>query len=1045
MRMGSLTPDFRKVGIGMAPSPSPFLTPRPERRRPDSRGADWNSNPNRHDKDKEVNVQVLLRCRPLNEEEQRLNTPKLITCNESKREVTVSQSVASKQVDRVFTFDKVFGPKAQQRSIYDQAISPIVTEVLEGFNCTVFAYGQTGTGKTYTMEGGIRNKVGELPAEAGIIPRAVRHIFDTLEAQNADYSMKVTFSELYNEEITDLLAPEDQLKSMEDKPKKPISLMEDGKGCVIIRGLEEEAVYSANEIYNLLERGAARRRTADTLLNKRSSRSHSIFTITIYIKEGTIGDEELIKCGKLNLVDLAGSENIYRSGAREARAREAGEINKSLLTLGRVINALVEHSVHVPYRDSKLTRLLRDSLGGKTKTCIIATISPTAHCLEETMSTLDYAYRAKSIKNKPEANQKVTKAVLLKDLYMELERMKQDIRAAREKNGVYIPHERFVQDEEEKKVKNERIEQLESDLNESEKQLAKFRELYLIEQEEKLDIESELKDCKKNLETTNKSLEDLKEKYKVALSVLREKESLISKLQCSENSLIDCAKKLRVNLQDATEDISSLFGKIDRKDKLEIQNQNILYTFEEQLDKSLKDLHQIIHTSVSEQEQQLRCVEECMTTFLANKYESNEAMEVKVKKLSETYASGNMNMRKLTDSLKIKASSDLEQVTSMISSQTTAVENFLQSASLEAGEVLSDIRNSLNEQQKLLAFSAQQQAEGLSKSLVSAQVISSAAIKFSNDLHRRASELVKLLEQSQAENSLRLQNFEKMFKEEASREEKIAMENIAAILSTLTSKKTDMVSKASKCFEDTFIQERKKLLLELSNMQHVLTSEIRDLNEYADKAKDHYIDETFSSTECRFNMENCLNECVENVDRSGQQWQNAQLGTRHLAMNGLDNLRAAVQTKIVETHSLHDNLVSTSSCMDAKFDSCINDLMTSTKDSLVIDKAHSKEINMITLGSSDRLKSIRVNHGEQVSDISDKIEQCIRNDYLVEENTNATPKKRAIEIPSLESIEEMRTLISCDDTKNRSKLDNNGNKICQDQHRTPFQEVNGVM
>lgn len=131
--------------------------------------------------------------------------------------------------------------------------------------------------------------------------------------------MKVTFSELYNEEITDLLAPEEQLKSTEDRQKKPISLMEDGKGSVIVRGLEEEAVYSANEIYSLLERGSSRRRTADTLLNKRSSRSHSIFTITVHIKEGTIGDDELIKCGKLNLVDLAGSENIYRSGVRDVR------------------------------------------------------------------------------------------------------------------------------------------------------------------------------------------------------------------------------------------------------------------------------------------------------------------------------------------------------------------------------------------------------------------------------------------------------------------------------------------------------------------------------------------------------------------------------------------------------------------------------------------------------------------------------------------------------------------------------------------------------
>ncbi|KAL2990339.1 hypothetical protein AAZX31_11G193600 [Glycine max] len=128
------------------------------------------------------------------------------------------------------------------------------------------------------------------------------------------------------------------------------------------------------------------------------------------------------------------------------------ERDVSLLTLGRVINALVEHSPHVPYRDSKLTRILRDSLGGKTKTCIIATISPSAYCMEETLSTLDYASRAKSIKNKPEANQKVSKVVLLKDLYMEIDRMKEDIRAAREKNGVYISHERFAKEEAEKKL-----------------------------------------------------------------------------------------------------------------------------------------------------------------------------------------------------------------------------------------------------------------------------------------------------------------------------------------------------------------------------------------------------------------------------------------------------------------------------------------------------------------------------------------------------------------------------------------------------------------
>jgi kinesin family protein 11 len=259
--------------------------------------------------------------RPMSDEETKSNTPVVISCNERRREVAATQIIANKQIDRTFAFDKVFGPASKQKDLFEQSISPIVNEVLEGYNCTIFAYGQTGTGKTYTMEGGgtRKTKNGELPTDAGVIPRAVRQIFDILEAQCAEYSMKVTFLELYNEEITDLLAPEEPKFPIvpEDKTKKPIALMEDGKGGIFVRGLEEEVVYSAGEIYKILDKGSAKRRTAETLLNKQSSRSHSIFSITIHIKELTHEGEEMIKIGKLNLVDLAGSENISRSGARD--------------------------------------------------------------------------------------------------------------------------------------------------------------------------------------------------------------------------------------------------------------------------------------------------------------------------------------------------------------------------------------------------------------------------------------------------------------------------------------------------------------------------------------------------------------------------------------------------------------------------------------------------------------------------------------------------------------------------------------------------------
>jgi kinesin family protein 11 len=328
----------------------------------------------------------------------------------------------------------VFGPDSTQDRLFNQAISPIVEEVLDGFNCTIFAYGQTGTGKTFTMEGGPRNSSDgkDLSAAAGVIPRAIKQIFDTIEANENDSSVKVTFLELYNEELTDLLATDES---------KKLRLLEDRSG-VVVQGLEEAIVKTATEIYQILDRGTAKRRTEETLLNKRSSRSHSIFTVTIHMRETTPEGEDVIKIGKLNLVDLAGSENISRSGARDARAREAGSINQSLLTLGRVITTLVEHSGHVPYRDSKLTRLLRDSLGGRTKTCIIATIAPTVQCQEETISTLDYAHRAKNIRNKPEVNQKISKTTMIKEMSTEIERLKQDLLTSREKNGIYLSVER---------------------------------------------------------------------------------------------------------------------------------------------------------------------------------------------------------------------------------------------------------------------------------------------------------------------------------------------------------------------------------------------------------------------------------------------------------------------------------------------------------------------------------------------------------------------------------------------------------------------------
>ena len=404
-----------------------------------------------------ANIQVAVRCRPFSAKELNTSdTPILKFPSESSLLLRQSKSKGTKQ----YTFDHVFGPETAQTDVYDAIVAPIVEEAMTGFNCTIFAYGQTGTGKTYTMEG-LRDPetssfVGS--EHAGIIPRTIESIFAELEASGAEYSVRVSYLEIYNEELHDLLGL--------SEPPLPLRIFEDNKGSssrsaggsmMTVHNLEEVPVTSASDIFPILERGQAKRQVAATKMNATSSRSHAIFSITIHIKESNAEGEDLLKVGKLNLVDLAGSENIGRSGAQSKRAREAGLINQSLLTLGRVINALIERRPHIPYRESKLTRILQDSLGGTTKTCVIATVSPSEINFEETLSTLDYASRAKTIINTPVANQRMTKRVVLTQYIREIEMLKNQLQAAREASGVYLPLEQFT-------GLNEKIEELESEL-----------------------------------------------------------------------------------------------------------------------------------------------------------------------------------------------------------------------------------------------------------------------------------------------------------------------------------------------------------------------------------------------------------------------------------------------------------------------------------------------------------------------------------------------------------------------------------------------------
>lgn len=286
----------------------------------------------------------------------------------------------------------------QQQDIFDFSIRPTVDDILNGYNGTVFAYGQTGAGKSYTMMGtSIDDDAGR-----GVIPRIVEQIFASIMSSPStiEYTVRVSYMEIYMERIRDLLAPQnDNLPVHEEKNRG-----------VYVKGLLEIYVSSVQEVYEVMRRGGNARAVAATNMNQESSRSHSIFVITITQKNVETGSA---KSGQLFLVDLAGSEKVGKTGASGQTLEEAKKINKSLSALGMVINALTDgKSSHVPYRDSKLTRILQESLGGNSRTTLIINCSPSSYNDVETLGTLRFGTRAKSIKNKAKVNAELSPAEL---------------------------------------------------------------------------------------------------------------------------------------------------------------------------------------------------------------------------------------------------------------------------------------------------------------------------------------------------------------------------------------------------------------------------------------------------------------------------------------------------------------------------------------------------------------------------------------------------------------------------------------------------------
>ncbi|KAM7253486.1 hypothetical protein ACFE04_021640 [Oxalis oulophora] len=346
------------------------------------------------------NVQVLIRARPPNTMEKSMHGYKRCLNQENAQSITWIG-----QPETRFTFDHVACETVDQEMLFKMACRPMVENCLSGYNSCMFAYGQTGSGKTYTMLGEIDDANVKPNPHRGMIPRIFEFLFARIQAEEESrrdeklkYNCKCSFLEIYNEQITDLLDP----------AYANLQLREDVKKGVYVENLTEFEVQSVTDVLRLLIQGSLNRKVAATNMNRESSRSHSVFTCVIESRWEKDSATNL-RFARLNLVDLAGSERQKTSGAEGERLKEAASINKSLSTLGHVIMILVDIANgkprHVPYRDSRLTFLLQDSLGGNSKTMIIANVSPSIGCATETLNTLKFAQRAKLIQNNAVVNE----------------------------------------------------------------------------------------------------------------------------------------------------------------------------------------------------------------------------------------------------------------------------------------------------------------------------------------------------------------------------------------------------------------------------------------------------------------------------------------------------------------------------------------------------------------------------------------------------------------------------------------------------------------
>ena len=548
-------------------------------------------------REKDENIKVLVRIRPPSEAEKASGGyRKAVFATEDGRGAFLASPGSQDNNKAVFSYDNVVDEETSQEKVFELVGKPIADAFLKGYHSNLLAYGQTGAGKTYTMQGATEDPNAADPkAQMGLLPRALEYVFSSLEQKkqeheekslNYTYGAQVSHLEIYNEVIFDLL---DQ-----NGGGKTITVREDGKRGVKVDGCSTEDVYDASEAFNLFKSGCESRHVGQTAANRESSRSHSVFILTVTQKftDAETGLEKRLKAS-FYLVDLAGSERQKHSEAVGQTLKEACGINKSLSTLGNVIKSLVDiadgKERHIPYRDSKLTFLLKNSFGGMSKCSFVANVSPSVAALEETLSTLKFAQRAKTVKNTSSVCEETIGSVVA--LQAELKKVKAELLSLQSEGMSQISLGSVVQNLDEESSKH---------LEKVRKLLTYERESHASEKEKLSDQVESLQGLAKKLETSLKStklvvrlreqnLERLQSKLPPAPeafwgeqggAAIKENEQLKVQLECHPEVV-----KCRMEIESLQKENAKL------KKKLETDVESQIFVFEENAKTAMEELH----------------------------------------------------------------------------------------------------------------------------------------------------------------------------------------------------------------------------------------------------------------------------------------------------------------------------------------------------------------------------------------------------------------------------------------------------------------------